>query len=858
MHFKCFEEISTFEFPSLNLSLLSGSSGKGKSTIFNAIYWCLYGNMTKIKPRKSDNKKITGVLLELPETNGIYIKRCTPNNLEVGLNNGQLLIGDGAQGYIDNIFGNKNLWITSSYILQESKNPLLTFSNAEKFQLLHELTYGSGSELEENTPEYYLEKCDNNINDVKFKICTETGKFNSIRDVYTQKCISLDNIIKIWPTNTPLSELQNYINEKIKSQDLLKQYQKDYIIIRDIENKIEFVQKMLNDINEQLIKIPVYRNNLEIKNEIEQLEIEYHQFQEINKRYNIILDLQNKKKILNDIPNDFIEQISIIQRQILEIETFNINCNKENIKPENIIIEINRLENDCSLYLDELSKYLKYEEDIKFYKVNQSIIDEKWKKECDDIKNINNEIINYKKLKEFNTLQINNFQKIEKEYNDIKIKYDDIQLWWNQSHTNIELNIHNVENKINSSNMLLEELICPNCGIGVTYENKLLHKGHSSKEIRDKSKIDLLKYKEILLILGSYIKILIDYDKEKKYLESLICLPTEPKSLDIIELPLKPQSLIYPINVPYPRQNQENRLNKLKSLNDSKCLGDINLLKNKLIILQKGYELEKINAQLESLGVVENPKSINEISLNLSNKKLELNNSQNYENTKDLLNKRKIELELSLPKIPTYSSSKLQENIKILENNINIYTQYINSGETIKMLENEKFNIEQLYNQIINISKEENLLNNLKTLINEVSTTSLEETVKAINSSVNLILNEMFDDPITVIIATHKELKSKEKIKLQVNLQIHYQGAVCDNLNELSVGEGKRISLALTLAIARVSGSPILLLDEPMAMLNDELREKCIDVIKLYLSNKTIIISEHESVTGRFDHHIKI
>ncbi len=113
-------------------------------------------------------------------------------------------------------------------------------------------------------------------------------------------------------------------------------------------------------------------------------------------------------------------------------------------------------------------------------------------------------------------------------------------------------------------------------------------------------------------------------------------------------------------------------------------------------------------------------------------------------------------------------------------------------------------------------------------------------------------MEELFEDEIYIKLDTHKTLKKGDK-KLQVNLQIEYRGHVYDNANQLSGGENTRISFAITLALAKIIGTPFLLLDECMANLNEELREKSFKILKKYFHNVTILHICHEIVKGTHD-----
>jgi DNA repair exonuclease SbcCD ATPase subunit len=49
-NFRCFKDETVYEFENGKLTLLKGPSGAGKSTIFEALRWCLYGNLRNIQP----------------------------------------------------------------------------------------------------------------------------------------------------------------------------------------------------------------------------------------------------------------------------------------------------------------------------------------------------------------------------------------------------------------------------------------------------------------------------------------------------------------------------------------------------------------------------------------------------------------------------------------------------------------------------------------------------------------------------------------------------------------------------------------------------------------------------------------
>ena len=82
--FKCHLE-TEYIFVNNEMTLIKGQSGCGKSSLLQAIFWCLYGNMRSIY----NNVRITKNLSVTLEINGITIHRKkNPELLTVTMNSG--------------------------------------------------------------------------------------------------------------------------------------------------------------------------------------------------------------------------------------------------------------------------------------------------------------------------------------------------------------------------------------------------------------------------------------------------------------------------------------------------------------------------------------------------------------------------------------------------------------------------------------------------------------------------------------------------------------------------------------------------------------------------------------------------
>ena len=73
------------------------------------------------------------------------------------------------------------------------------------------------------------------------------------------------------------------------------------------------------------------------------------------------------------------------------------------------------------------------------------------------------------------------------------------------------------------------------------------------------------------------------------------------------------------------------------------------------------------------------------------------------------------------------------------------------------------------------------------------------------------------------------------------------------NLNMLSGGELARVVLAYTLALAEMFNTPLILLDECTASLDQEMTRVVFDSIKDHFNGKLALIIAHQVVSGVFD-----
>jgi DNA repair exonuclease SbcCD ATPase subunit len=162
--------------------------------------------------------------------------------------------------------------------------------------------------------------------------------------------------------------------------------------------------------------------------------------------------------------------------------------------------------------------------------------------------------------------------------------------------------------------------------------------------------------------------------------------------------------------------------------------------------------------------------------------------------------------------------------------------------------------LEQKRERLLRLHQDMTKLHQLKALSLEVECHALQGTVDSINVALADITAALFDEPITITLQLFKTTKTTQRTKPTVNVTIAYKAGEYETITQLSGGEGDRISLALVLALARLNPFPLLLLDESMKFLDDTLRETCLRTIRQTLgTTKTVLSIAHGNVEGHYD-----
>nr|QBK84617.1 MAG: chromosome segregation ATPase [Pithovirus LCDPAC01] len=128
-----------------------------------------------------------------------------------------------------------------------------------------------------------------------------------------------------------------------------------------------------------------------------------------------------------------------------------------------------------------------------------------------------------------------------------------------------------------------------------------------------------------------------------------------------------------------------------------------------------------------------------------------------------------------------------------------------------------------------------------------------------INQTLELVLKDIFTDPISITVKNFKELKTSKRIKPEINIEISYKGMTFTNLSHLSGGEKSRISVAIMIAFSKITNAKgLLIFDESISSISAPSKELVVTALRKNLPGRTIIMVNHDTTEGVYDDIIRI
>ena len=204
----------------------------------------------------------------------------------------------------------------------------------------------------------------------------------------------------------------------------------------------------------------------------------------------------------------------------------------------------------------------------------------------------------------------------------------------------------------------------------------------------------------------------------------------------------------------------------------------------------------------------------------------------------------------------------MEIQLEEIDKQIKEETKLLEIGNKLFKLKELEINIDESKEKLKLLTERQTNLDKIKQIVAETGSHAMEETVETINNILYDISLTIFTNETIISLNMFKELKTKDYVKPEPNVIITRgygdEEETYDFDNDLCGGEQSRVSLALTLALATISTTPFLLLDESFSSLDNETTDKCLEIMKKYCENKTIINVCHNINEGIHDNKVEI
>jgi DNA repair exonuclease SbcCD ATPase subunit len=860
--FKCWKNIE-LKFPHGEVTLLKGDSGIGKSTILNSISWCLYGVGRNITPVNSTHID-TSVTMNIKDINITRSKN--PNRFSV-TKDGKVFEDKIGQELINSMFGSYEIWSASCYIGQGCRNPFLTASNNAKMDLLNTIAFHDeepseiigkiSKNLDQLTTIYKLKLSDLNV---------EISKLNELsKEINVNDYLKVDSILQL---TIEFDQNKNKIDELNTNQQQLE-------IQKGIYQQLKLQLSSIGTPDSSHLIIPEKITELSELFNVDSSELIY----KMNENIGYIKHRENiceKLKYLND-----------------ELVVFTNHSKSVNVTEMDLHNSI-KIENFYQYNLDIANKYsVEYNKKVISNKINfyKELLNvqvhlqhrEQFDKLISQIEILNNIVEDSVELIIVTPVEI-----LEPDYSSFNTEHLSVKL--KEYYHEFGSLSANLDNLMKSKNLMS----CPNCDISLRCNNHILIssdlEAFNSDEVVDNEKC-IFNIKSEISQIERDIKSLktLEIDARNEYYRKV---NSEKCRIDKLNeknkiLDMKIQS------IRISRQQRHNQHMKLTEEIDEirSTLIEISS-KWKLLTFQETNEIVKIISNLESIDTGISLPQFSSKWIKDHLKYLELLSSyEEYNSELKKYDNKIINTNYDIEEIKSYFTQiSIKENdynnkIKSIDD-ITIRLKYVSDKITddmfdeISSLNNRndeiklkivksskaetviKFNDKVMKNKsdVIDIHSKLTNSHRLLQIAKEVECHVLEETVGSINYSLNTTLEKIFNQDISICLDLFKEIKTSKITKPRVNFKISHKGNSFDNINQMSGGESDRISLALTMALNRLSGCPLIMLDESLTSIGNDTRSSAIESIQKNIKNTSTvaIIILHSGVEGVFNKIIDI
>lgn len=908
----------TFTTGAGEIVYFNGDSGTGKTTIFNAIVWCLYGKVNSIDPWHMTSKEEIYVSIEVDD---VLIKRSKNPKALIFIKNGIVTKDILAQKEIERIYQEQQSFLATSYICQGEKHPIVTLAPKDRYLMMTRVG------LMDEKPEVYFERIKTMTNLETIKVQKLNDEYDSIVRLYEDTMDKLeadcDDILTNDEVVTITEELEQLEDEVNKLESQYKS-----VISKEVEKNVTYSN--LLDAKKKLAGVNYCSNN--IYNELIETRKKWKEYTTSLEKYNKYT--REKKTLDQEMTRLFKSPPSVLYNQddIFEVERIESTIEKEKKICSSLRVdyeekEVNTLLRTLQLQIDSQKDVVIRDlverklESIKEYDRQLENLPSVNKKECEvEITKIKTEkqalqSLLSKKLQEL--IKKSDSQKIE-----VSLEYERNVKKLQEVYTSkkaekishVEKVLDETRDELQEKKKLLQSYEnsihvhkCPHCSNSIRYSNgkiisstedsydQDIHESHKKavvsverilSRIDTTHKEDLVQMKtahdnELSILKKSYdgkIRLITRefnafsddekgiYEKKLKQLnerlEKYTTLLTQASKYEDI-LSLRKELSIEIDSLP----NIATMQHDIKKMTQK----EIDLAKDKIkkLELLTFPEIPKISSSkmknvlawlqlkkaVDSLVCIEQPEKPQKNDVT----DRELNDYNTQLMKRKMLETSVEELEKKYNSIvTTISSISIEEDLKEKKDTVKEYKNALINTKNANIIIGIQSNAEECEKQLLSAKKRLEGLVELNTILGDALKDSLTNLVDSVNAFLLENLPSLFSHDIEVSLETTKLLKTGKE-RDSINLHIKYKDGNMNGLNGgLSGGEATRISTLLSVSFARYAGSKMLILDEATASIDETRIDDLLDIIRKSLPDVTVLLTGHGHNHGNFDRVIEL
>ena len=809
-NFKCFVEFE-IDLPDSGLNLLSAPNGKGKTTVFQAIVYALYGKCKKPCTRGTTTCRVDLEILDLSITRTTH-----PNRLLV-ISDDVEYEDDAGQGIIESTLGvTYDEFVAASYVRQNKKFPmsLLSMTPSDQIKFIEKLALSDDKHIQNK------EKLKFALHQLEEENSVKSGEINVLeKNLEEKKAKFIEEI------EEPELDREELLDDLLKRQETVNSLEDRITIIRDDLDSLRDSSKIHKELEEQIQKLSIEISQLQSlksdlpveisKDEIQVLEEKqkllqyrtsrtktYNLYEEEKRKVDSLIDgycneIKQKLEILKPTILDK-KRISVLKEKEKKLLSSQIQDNVLKSEKEKAKGELLKILKDSSEYLSTTPKNAKELETVlvkKIKEVKQKIVD--INRKCEKL----TEVAATSKLSNY-------IYSCPSCKCDIVFREGDIKLYEegdSPDETDHDTEISNNKQELESLNSLLS--ILETHSNSVKEINRVLSKNSNDSE-NDENLESIRKS----LLLSEQSKT--EYDDLMTKLETNFLPPS------ILKLSKKVEDMKNEISDFEPEESVENLEEQLLSISNdlgsamatisdhSGFARDITLKEQKLKSLKKR---------------VPNKKSSHEVIISL-------------------------ETELSSLTLEMSDTTKRITEILSGIEKVKKYEEYIGHREEVDKLETDLSCVMQ---ELQETEERVSGIMQLEELSKQAEILALDSTVESINEHAKIYLDTMFEESISIRLENVK--KNKGKGKLSIGLNVEYKGSNTDDIEELSGGELQKAELAFVLGCNDMVGGKLLFFDECFNNIDGEMHSEILNYVKEICGDKNVFIVSHESIEGVFD-----